>query len=594
MIKEGQYFKNMLEDILLQVNKPARYIGSEWNIAKKDFDKTQIKFALCFPDLYEIGMSNLGVRILYSILNNVEDVSCERFFSLDIDMERLLRANHLEIFSLESRRSLKEFDIIGFSLGYELGYTNVLNILDLGKIPLESSLRNYTWPLVIGGGPCALNPEPIHEFFDLFVIGEAEEVILEIIDIYRKFKTQFKLAQISKQDLLIMLSHIEGVYVPSLYEIIYNHEGKIEEFKPKIKGIYTKIKKRFVKDIDKVYLALDWLIPYIQVVHDRITLEVMRGCPNLCRFCQARSQYFPYRQRDKKNIINMACDMYRRTGYEEISLTGLSVSDYANIEEILERLVAFFKEKAVSVSLPSIKPKAMVGNLSSLIAKVKKTSLTFAPEAATERLRQILAKDFDTQDFFKAVQQAYSLGWQHIKLYFLIGLPYEEKEDLDAILEFTHQVSDLRKKIGQSPARVNISINTLIPKPHTSFQWLKMEDLDNIKYKQDYLKNKIKNKRLIFSFHNRYMSFLEGALSRGDRRLSRVILSAFKKGARFDAWDSYFTFDKWLEAFDESNINPDFYLKERSRDEYLPWDFLDIGISKEALIADFNKVIAIK
>jgi radical SAM family uncharacterized protein len=591
----------MYEDILLQVNKPARYIGEEWNIKKKDFEKSNIRFALCFPDLYEIGMSNLGIRILYGILNNIEDVSCERFFSPDIDMERLLRANHLEIFSLESKKRLKEFDIIGFSLGYELGYTNMLNILDLGKIPLESSLRDYAYPLIIGGGPCALNPEPIYNFFDLFVIGEAEEVILEIIDTYRKFKQKFKAAGINKQDLLIMFSNIEGVYVPSLYEVKYQPEGKIEEFKPKIKGVHTKIKKRFIKDIDKAYLPLDWLMPYIQIVHDRITLEIMRGCPNLCRFCQARAQYFPYRQRDIKNIINLAGSIYKRTGYEEISLMGLSVSDYSNIEELLEKLIPFFQKKAVSVSLPSIKPRAMVGNLSSLIATIKKTSLTFAPEAATERLRRVLAKDFNTQDLFKALEEAYSLGWQHIKLYFMIGLPYEEKEDLDAILEFAHQASDLRKKTNQRPAKVNISINTLIPKPHTPFQWLKMEDLDSIKYKQDYLKSTVKKyltcsgrqERLHLSFHNRYMSFLEGAISRGDRRLSQVIVSAFKRGARFDAWDNYFRFNRWLEAFDECNINPGFYFKERSRDEYLPWDFLDVGISKEALSADFNKCIAI-
>jgi len=586
----------MLEDILLQVNKPGRYIGGEWNSPQKDFEKTDIKFALAFPDLYEVGMSNLGVRIIYGILNNIPDVSCERFFSPGIDMENLLRRNSIEIFSLESKKRLKEFDIVGFSLGYELDYANVLNILDLGQIPLKSSLRNHTYPLVIGGGPCILNPEPMHEFFDLFVIGEAEEVILEIIDIYRKNKRNFKASKINKQDLLIMFSNIEGVYVPSLYEVIYNsHTNIIEEFKPKIEGLPRKIKKRFVKDLDNAYFPLDWLLPYIQIVHDRITLEVMRGCPNKCRFCQARTQYYPFRQRGIKNLLDLSCQIYQRTGYEEISLGGLSISDYSHIEELLKSLVDLFKEKCVGVSLPSIKPKTIVGNLSSLIATIKKTGLTFAPEAATERLRTVLNKDFDTLDFFKVIEQAYLFGYQHIKLYFLIGLPYEELQDLDAIVGLANTVSELRKKHNLRPAQVNISINTLIPKPHTAFQWLGMQDLETIKYKQGYLKNRaIRNNRLRLSFHNRYMSFLEGVLSRGDRRLSQVIFYAFKKGARFDAWTNHFSFDAWMQAFQDSGIEPLYYLKEKSIKEILPWDFIDVGVDKGILLSEFNKTIALQ
>ena len=571
------------------MQKPARYIGGEWNVSKKDFDKAGIKFALCFPDLYEVGMSNLGLRIIYAILNNLADVSCERFFSPGTDLEKVLRNNQKEIFSLESKRRLKEFDIIGFSLAYELGYTNVLNILDLGGIPFKSSSRDHNYPLIIGGGPCALNPEPMHEFFDLFIIGEAEEAILEIVDTYRKLKDEFKASKIVKQDLLIELSRIEGVYVSSLYEVKYDAIGKIEYFKPKINGLPARIKKRVVRDLDSAYFPANWLLPYIQIVHDRITLEIMRGCPNKCRFCQARQQYFPFRPRNIDNLLNLACESYKRTGYEEISLMGLSVSDYQNIEELLKRLIDLFKEKAVSVSLPSIKPKTMVGDMSSLIATIKKTGLTFAPEAATERLRNILGKDFDIPDFSKAVEQAYLCGYQHIKLYFMIGLPSEEEKDLDGIVEFAQGVSELRQNIAKRPAQVNISINTLIPKPHTPFQWLAMEDLESVKYKQNYLRKKIGNKRrLKLSFHNRYMSFLEGVFSRGDRRLSQVILSAFQKGARFDAWDDYFRFDVWLDAFKDCNINPNFYLQKRVADEFLPWDFLDIGIPKEILLREFN------
>jgi radical SAM family uncharacterized protein len=580
----------MSEDILLQVRKPARYIGQEWNSSRKDFGDCQIKFGLCFPDLYEVGMSNLGLRIIYALLNEISDVSCERFFAPGLDMENILRNSKSELFSLETKRKLREFDLIGFSLSYELCYTNVLNMLELGAIPLKSALRDHNWPLVIAGGPCTLNPEPMHEFFDLFVIGEAEEVILEIVNTYRNYKDNFKSGKISKQDLLIILAGIEGVYVPSLYELTYNSQGKIEKFKPKTKGIPKKIKKRFIRDLDNAIFPLDWLVPYIEIIHDRIILEIMRGCPNQCRFCQARQQYHPFRKRNAEKILTLAIETYKRSGYEELSLAGLSVSDYPCIEELARRLIDTFKEKGVAVSLPSIKPKANVGSLSSIIAGIKKTSLTFAPEAATEKLRQLLNKNFDADIFFKALEESYLSGYRRVKLYFMIGLPGETDSDLDGIIDFANRASQIRRKSSRLAASVNVSINALIPKPHTALQWVKMEDTKNIQYKQDYLKKKIKNKKIELNFHNRNMSFLEGVLSRGDRRLSSVILAAFKKGARFDAWENYFALPKWLQAFQESGINPDFYLEAKSQDEILAWDFLDIGIDKEALIADFNKL----
>ena len=583
----------MLDDILSGVMKPGRYIGQEWNMSRKDFDSAYIKFALCFPDLYEVGMSNLGMRILYGILNNIADVGCERFFAPGLDLETNLRNKNKKIFSLETRRDLSDFDIIGFSLGYELSYTNVLNILDLGSIPLKSSLRGNAYPLVIGGGPCVFNPEPLHDFFDLFIIGEAEDAVIELIDTYRKLKDKFKTSRIDKNDLFIEFSNIEGVYVPSLYEIKYDSCGKIEEFKPSVSGVPARIKKRIVKDLDSAYFPSNWLVPFIQTVHDRINLEVMRGCPNRCRFCQARQQYFPYRQKSVNNIFNTALDTYRRTGYEEIALGGLSVSDYPYLEELLKLLIGSFKEKCVSISLPSIKPRNTVGSLSALIATIKKTGLTFAPEAATPKLRSILGKDFDEQDFFQVIEEAYATGYQRVKLYFMVGLPNEEQADLDGIVDFSVRVSELRRKIRQSPAQVNISINTLIPKPHTPFQWLKMQDLSSIKDKQDYLRKRITiNKRIKINFHNCNMNFLEGVFSRGDRKLSQVIINAFNRGARFDGWQEHFSFEKWIAAFREANINPDFYLKEKAKDEFLPWDFLDVGISKEALLAEFN--IAIK
>ena len=577
----------MYEDILLKVNKPAQYMGQELNSAKKDFDKAYIKFAISFADLYEVGMSNLGLRIIYGVLNNIPDVACERFFSPNQDMEDILRAQRRQILSLESRRKLNEFDLVGFSLGSELDYTNVLNILELGNIPLKSSLRGNNYPLIIGGGPCALNPEPMHDFFDFFCIGEAEDLAPEIIDIYRKYKEEYKAGKMSKQELLLMFSKLEGVYVPSFYEVTYDNAGKLTGFKPKFEGIKPKINKRFVKNLDLSFYPLDWLMPYIQTIHDRITLEIMRGCPNRCRFCQARMQYFPLRKRSVENILSLAEALYKRTGYEEISLAGLSVVDHPQIEEILKSLMNLFDTKAVSLSLPSIKAKALVGEISSIIAKVKKTGLTFAPEAGSERLREILAKDFDSEEFFKALGQAYLSGYQHVKLYFMIGLPGEKVEDLDAIIDFSLRVSELKREAGKGAALVNISINTLIPKPHTPMQWLEMPGLEIIKNKQEYLRARAaKFKRLNLSFHNRSMTILEGVLSRGDRRLSEVVLAAFKRGAKFDAWSNYFNFDKWLAAFGDARLDPQFYLEAKERDGILPWDFIDVGVGKELLASE--------
>ncbi|HLD83211.1 MAG TPA: TIGR03960 family B12-binding radical SAM protein [Candidatus Omnitrophota bacterium] len=550
----------MLEGILSQINKPGRYIGEEWNISKKDFDKAEIKFALCFPDLYEVGMSNLGMRIIYGILNNIDDVACERFFAVAYDMEMALRNSHQEIFSLESKRPMREFDIIGFSLGYELSYTNVLNILDLGNIPLESDKRDNSYPLIIGGGPCALNPEPMARFFDCFLIGEAEEAIVELADVYRKFKQGHKGAQ-DKKLLLEELSGIEGVYVPLL------------------KAKQGKIKKRILKDFNQAYFPSPWLVPHLQIVHDRVSLEIMRGCPNQCLFCQAKAQYYPCRIRKPQEVMRLASGSYQESGYEEFSLCGLSVSDYPYLEELLFGMVNFFKDKAVSVSLPSIKPKEKIGDFSGLIATVKKTGLTFAPEAGTAKLRESLRKDFDEENFFKGILKASEAGYRRLKLYFMVGLPLEEEKDLEAIVEFSLKASEVRTEAGKRRLEVNISVNPLIPKPHTPLERLGMQGLDELKNKREILRKKIARYRnLKLNFHNPQMSILEGILSRGDRKLGSVIESAFRKGARFDAWDDYFVFQRWLEAFQESGIDYNFYLQERAREESLPWDFIDVGV----------------
>ncbi len=580
----------MTDDILLQVHKPSRYIGHEWNVSKKDLPSSRMKFALCFPDLYEVGMSNLGVRILYSLLNEQEGVCCERFFSVDMDMEALIRQDKFRLLSLESSAPLSSFDIIGFSLGHELCYTNVLNLLELGGLPLNSSLRGINHPLVIGGGPAAFNPEPLADFFDLFVIGEAEDAIIRIIDTCRRFKDSVQVAQANKRDLLIGLSQIEGVYVPALFDVEYDSSGRIKMFSANDSRVRPKVKKIYVKDFNISHFPVKWLVPYSQIVNDRITLELMRGCPNRCRFCQARQYYSPFRYRDPQVLLETASRAYACSGYEEISLGGLSVSDYPHIKDFVLQMVSCFKEKSVGISLPSIKPKDLVGDLSLLISTVKKTGLTFAPEAGTDRLREILGKDFDAQDLLRAVEDAYQLGWQHIKLYFMIGIPSETTSDLDSIISMANEMSMLRKKIGKGPAEVNLSINTIIPKPHTSFQWEGMLSLEEITQRQDYLKKNNKNRRIKIDFHNRYMSLIEAAFSRGDRRLGEVILSAFKMGARFDSWGNYFIFERWLEAFASAGLNLDFYLRSREFDEILPWDFIDTGVDRCFLVREARLV----
>ncbi|MGE5308465.1 MAG: TIGR03960 family B12-binding radical SAM protein [Deltaproteobacteria bacterium] len=551
---------------MLGLRKPARYIGSEWNVRKSAFGDARVKCALCFPDLYEVGMSNLGLRILYDVVNRVEGACCERVFSPDLDMEKFLRENNEPLFSLESQQPLSRFDLVAFNIGYELGYTNVLNVLDLSRIPLKSSERSAQDPVIIAGGSAVLNPEPIHEFIDAFFVGEGEEGMAEIAAAVRDHK-----ASSSREEMLGRLAAIEGVYVPSLY-----------------KGGHS-IKKRFVADLENSAFPIDWLVPYIQLVHDRVTVEVMRGCPNRCRFCQARSQYYPLRIRKPDTVCRLAEEAFRRTGYEEISLAGLSVSDYPGLKEVLSSLIGRFKKEGVGLSLPSIKPKLMLGELSTLIASIRKTGLTFAPEAGSDRLRRVIGKDFTEEELFATLTKAYEAGYQHVKLYFMIGLPSETDADLDAIVDLAQRVSDLSRKLKGRPAQVNISVNTLIPKPHTPFQWEGVLPEAEIQRRQEYIKRKTRNRNLRFSFHNRSMSFLESVFSRGDRALSPVILSAYRKGCRFDGWDEHLNLAAWTDSFKECGVDPQRYLAARDISVSLPWDFIDTGIPKEELLREYKR-----
>jgi radical SAM family uncharacterized protein len=580
-----------MNHFLEKVQKPGRYLGREWNLPDKDFRAAHVRMLLCFPDLYEIGMSNLGMRILYGIVNGMPDASCERMFSYARDAEAALRAAGGVPFSLETGSAFTEFDIAGFSLGSELDYTNVLKMLSLAGVPLEAARRSAAHPLIIGGGPACMNPEPMYSFFDLFLIGEGEDAVKEIIAVYARHKERYKAGALSKEDLLKDISCIRGVYVPSFYEVGYDAKGRIVSRTAKHPDIPVIVNKRIVEDFEASLFPSSWIVPYIQVVHDRVSLEIMRGCPNRCRFCQSRAQYYPFRQRQPETVFNLAVDACRRSGYEELALTGLSVSDYPRIAELVPMLVRYFKQDAVAVSLPSLKARDMLGDLFHVIADIKKTGLTFAPEAGSRRLRDSLAKDFDEQVFFDALERAYRSGYQHVKLYFMIGLPGETDADLEAIADFCQRTSAWRKKAGLPPAQVNVSVNVFIPKPHTAFQWSGMPPYEELVRRQEMLRSRLRLKRVRASFHAVGMSLIEAILSRGDRRLSAVILRAFERGACFDAWDDHFSYKRWMEAFRDEGVDPMSYLRQRDSAEILPWDFLDICGPKETLLAEYNKAI---
>jgi radical SAM family uncharacterized protein len=582
----------ILDKILLKVNKPAQYLGNEVNVIKKDFDKSYIRFALCFPDFYTVGMSNLGFRIIYGLLNSIEDVTCERVFLPEPDLMEFLEKENIGIFSWELKKRLADFDIIGFSLSYELTYTNILKILDLANIPLYSSQRK-DHPLIIAGGPCSINPEPLADFFDLFIIGEAEEAIIKLIDIYRQLKKKNLDKRPDKDECLHNFKYIEGVYIPSFYDVSYHNDGTIKSFSPNTKDVALPIKKLFLKNIENSFYPTKWLVPYIELIHDRLILEIMRGCPNNCRFCQTRSFYYPYRIRSVDKLLELAKEMFMSTGYEELSLGGLSVCDYPYIKELLEALNNEFKEKRLLVSFSSLRHKRLIGELISNFEILKKGGLTFAPETASERLRKIINKDFDVDEFFLVVDKAYPKGFNHIKLYFMIGLPSEKKQDLEGVIEMACCLYDFIKEKYKRTLRINLSINPFVPKPHTPFQWLAMEDLEKIKEKENYLFLKAKPyKWLKISFHNRYMSFLECLLSRADRKISKVIYRAYKKGAIFESLNSQFSFKVWEDIFKEEKIDPNFYvLRNFKKEEIFPWDFIDVGISKELLWQEFQKIV---
>ncbi len=570
----------LLFDNLANVNKPGRYIGREINSVSKDFNKQDVKFALCFPDTYEVGMSHLGFKIIYQILNSIDGVVCERFFSPWGDFEEFLKKHSLEIFSLESRRPLKEFDIIGFSIAHELNYTNALNILKLGNVNLRANERTKNEPLIIAGGYSCFNPEPLSDFIDAFVIGEAEEVLFEIIETYKD-------ARSNKDKLLNNLASLNGIYVPSLYEEkLGPGDGSFKGLVPRKDNLPLKICKRYLSDFNSAYYPTDQIVPYINIIHDRISIEIMRGCARRCRFCQASSVTRPVRFRNPDKVLELAKDTYRMTGYEEISLVSLSSIDHPDIKDIILRLNEYFSSKGISVSLPSLRVEKALRNVPSLISQTKKTGLTFAPEAGTERLRKVLSKNIDIDNLFTACQEAFEAGWRHLKLYFMIGLPTETEEDLKGIAKMSRDLSRLRIKVDGHPSTINASLASFIPKAHTSFQWNAMEDIGVLKEKANLLKSMLRKGVYKVNVHNIESSFIEAVFSRGDRKLSKVLLSAFENGCKFDNWKDSFKFNTWIDAFSKTGTDPYEYTKKRDFEDTMAWDMIDIGIDKDSLVKE--------
>lgn len=569
------------EKLLSMVQKPGRYTGGELNSVIKNPEDVDIRFAFCFPDTYEIGMSHLGMKILYSLLNKREDTWCERVFAPWVDMEELMRKNDVPLFALESSDEIKDFDVIGFTLQYELCYTNVLNMLDLAGVPVRSADRKSLTPLVIGGGPCVCNAEPIADFFDLTLPGEGEEVLNELMDLFKEYKKKGA----SKEEFLKAAAKIEGVYVPSFYEFSYNDDNTIKSVTPS-NGAPERVKKRIISDLDTVFYPESFVVPFIDIVHDRAVEEIFRGCIRGCRFCQAGFLYRPIREKSSDTVNKQCRSLCDTTGYDEISLSSLSTSDYTQLQSLLEGIFSWSEDDKVSVSLPSLRVDNFSDELMEKLQKVRKSGLTFAPEAGTQRLRDAINKNVTEREVIETSRKAFSGGWTNVKLYFMMGLPTETNEDVVGIADLAQKVVDEFYKNPNKPkgkgVNVSISVSCFVPKPFTPFQWEAQDTMEQLKAKQHLLLESIKSRKISVSYHDARTSFLEGVFARGDRRLCDVMERAWRKGCRFDSWDECFSFEKWMEAFEECGVDPYFYTsRKRSYDEILPWDHMDYGISNK-------------
>jgi len=567
----------LFREVLPRVSKPARYTGGEVNMIKKDWDLAGVKMVFAFPDVYEIGMSHIGGKILYGLINERSEHLLERCFAPWPDMETVMREEGIPLYALESFRPLSDFDVVGFSLQYELSITNVLNMLDLAGIPLHSRDRGQGHPLVVAGGPVVFNPEPFADFFDALLIGDGEELLPEFLDVVGQQRG------LVREELLLKLAAIEGIYVPSLYEVSYNPDDTLQHIKPRMEGIGGRVRKRVVASLDKAYYPATPIVPYMNIVHDRAVLEVMRGCQRGCRFCQAGMVYRPLRERSLPTLQEQAAAQLCSTGYEEISLASLSTLDYSGVDPLVRGLVEEYGGQGIGVSLPSLRVDAFSIDLANEVQKVRKTTLTLAPEAGSQRMRDIINKNVTEEQLLEAAEAAFKSGWLALKLYFMVGLPFENDEDLDAILELVKKVRDIGQRFSRRPVEIRASVACFVPKAHTPFQWQAMNGPEELEAKRRYM-TRYRQKNIKLSFHDNRTSFLEGVIARGDRRLGAVIREAWHNGCKFDGWSEYFDYERWREAFRACGIEPDFYTRrERAQDESFPWDIIDTGITRSYL-----------
>ena len=583
----------LTDEILMQVEKPARYIGNEVNAVIKDKDKVEIRFAMCFPDVYEIGMSHLGIQILYDMLNRFEDVWCERVYSPWVDLDALMRREKIPLFALESQEPVKDFDFLGITIQYEMCYTNILQILDLSGIPLLATKRGEDDPIVIGGGPCTYNPEPICDFFDIFYIGEGETQYRNLLDLYKDCKKKGQ----GRKVFLKKAASIPGMYVPSLYEVTYHEDGTIKERISLEEGIPETIEKELVHDVTDTYYPHKPVVPFIKVTQDRVVLEIQRGCIRGCRFCQAGQLYRPVRERDVEMLKHYAMEMLKTTGHEERSLSSLSSSDYSKLPELLDFLIENCAGKKVNISLPSLRIDAFSLDVMNKVQDVKKSSLTFAPEAGSQRLRNVINKGLTEEVILEGARLAFAGGWSRVKLYFMLGLPTETPEDIQEIATLCNKIAAVfyetvpkEKRTGR--VQIVASTSFFIPKPFTPFQWAgqctKEEFLEKAYQTRGAIASQLNQKSIKYNWHEADESVLEGIMARGDRRLNQVILKAYEKGCMYDAWSEYYKNDVWFETFDACGISPDFYTRKRDDKEVFPWDFLDCGVKKEFLLREWH------
>ena len=582
------------DEILMTVEKPARYIGGEVNAVMKDKDQVDIRFAMCFPDVYEIGMSHLGIQILYDMFNRREDTWCERVYSPWPDLHKVLKEKQIPLFALESQDPVKKFDFLGITIQYEMCYTNILQILDLSGIPLSAEDRTMDDPFVIGGGPCTYNPEPLAEFFDLFYIGEGETQYFALLDLYKEWKNSGK----SRQDFLKAAAQIPGIYVPSLYEVTYAEDGTIAKMKPICPEAPEKVKKQIVMDVTNTFYPEKPVVPYMKATQDRVVLEIQRGCIRGCRFCQAGMLYRPTRERDLEMLKKSAYAMLKNTGYEEISLSSLSSSDYSQLGELVNFLIDEFGSKGINISLPSLRIDAFSLDVMSKVQDIRKSSLTFAPEAGSQRLRDVINKGLTEEVILDGAGQAFEGGWNRVKLYFMLGQPTETEDDIKGIAWLAEKISEryyeVPKEQRNGKCQIVVSTSFFVPKPFTPFQWAQMCTKEEFLHRAYVVNHEIKeqkNKKSIkYNWHEADVTVLEGILARGDRKVAKAIRSAYEKGCLFDSWGEYFHNDLWMEAFAQTGVDPDFYtVRERSEEEVFPWDFIDIGVTKKFLLREWKK-----